>query len=39
MSLIAIQSLESRRRQFFMKPAYTMSRKKESNVFLLRRPK
>ena len=39
MSLTAIHSLESTRRKFFMKPTYTMSRKKESNVFLLRRPK
>ena len=39
MSLTAIHSVESTRRKFFMKPTYTMSRKKESNVFGLRRPK
>ena len=39
MSLTAISSLESTRRKFFMKPTYTMSRKKESNVFRLMRPK
>ena len=39
MSLTAIHSLESRRKKFFMKPTYTMSRKYESNVFVLRRPK
>ena len=39
MSLTAIHSLESTRRKFFMKSTYIMSRKKESNVFVLRRPK
>ena len=39
MSLRAISSLESARRKFFMKPTYIMSRKMESNVFGLRRPK
>ena len=39
MSLTDISSLESRRRKFFMNTTYIMSRKKESNVFVLRRPK
>ena len=39
MSLTAIATLESARRKFFMKPTYIMSRKMESNVFGLRRPK
>ena len=39
MSLIAIRTLESARRKFFMKQTYIMSRKMESNVFGLRRPK
>ena len=39
MSLTAIRTLESARRKFFMKPTYIMSRKEESNVFVLRRPK
>ena len=39
MSLRANSSLESARRKFFMKPTYIMSTKKESNVFVLRRPK
>ena len=39
MSLTAISSHESRRRKFFMNSANIMSRKKESNVFGLRRPK
>ena len=39
MGLRAIHSLESTRTQFFMKPTYTMSRKWESNVFVLKRPK
>ena len=39
MSLTAISSLESARRKFFMNSTYIMSRKKESNVFALRRPK
>ena len=39
MSLTAISSLESRRREFFMNSTYIMSRKKELNVFVLRKPK
>ena len=39
MSLTAIHSLESTRRKFFMNSKYIMSRKMESNVFGLRRPK
>ena len=39
MSLTAISSLESRRREFFMNSTYIMSRRSESNVFVLRRPK
>ena len=39
MSLTAISTLESARRKFFIKPTYIMSRKEESNVFRLRRPK
>ena len=39
MSLTAISSLESRRREFFMNSTYIMSRKYESNVFVLTRPK
>ena len=39
MSLRAISSLESARRKFFMNTTYIMSRKMESNVFGLRRPK
>ena len=39
MSLTAISSLESARRKFFMNTTYMMSRKKESNVFELRKPK
>ena len=39
MSLTAISSLESTRRKFFMNPTYIISRKLESNVFGLRRPK
>ena len=39
MSLTAIHSLESARRKFFMGSTYIMSRKKESNVFGLGRPK
>ena len=39
MSLTGISSLESTRRKFFMNSTYIMSRKKESNVFRLRRPK
>ena len=39
MSLTAISSLESARRKFFMNSTSIMSRKLESNVFGLRRPK
>ena len=39
MSLRANSSLESARRKFFMSSTYIMSRKMESNVFGLRRPK
>ena len=39
MSLTAMSSLESARRKFFIHPTYIMSRKYESNVFGLRRPK
>ena len=39
MNLTAIISLESTRRKFFMNSSYIMSRKQESNVFGLRRPK
>ena len=39
MSLTAISSLESSERKFFMNSKYNMSRKLESNVFGLRRPK
>ena len=39
MSLTAISSLESTRRKFFMNSTYIMSRKMESTVFVLRRPK
>ena len=39
MNLTAISSLESTRRKFFMYSTYIMSRKYESNVFGLRRPK
>ena len=39
MSLTAIRSFESGRRKFFMNSTYIMSRKLESNVFGLRRPK
>ena len=39
MSLTAISSLESARRNFFMYSTYIMSRKKGSNVFRLRRTK
>ena len=39
MSLTAISSLESVRRKFFMNTTYMMSRKKESDVFELRKPK
>ena len=39
MSLTAISSLESAKRKFFMNSTYIMSKKWESNVFGLRRPK
>ena len=39
MSLRAISSLESARRKFLMNSTYIMSRKMESNIFGLRRPK
>ena len=39
MNLTAIISLEPTRRKFFMNSSYIMSRKQESNVFGLRRPK
>ena len=39
MSLTAISWLESTRRKFFMYTTYIMSRKMESNVFVLRRLK
>ena len=39
MSLTAISWLESARRKFFMNTTYIMSRKKETYVFRLRRPK
>ena len=39
MCLIAMSLLESARRKFFMHSTYIMSRKLDSNVFGLRRPK
>ena len=39
MSRTAMNSLEAARRKFFMNSTHIMSRKKESNVFGLRRPK
>ena len=39
MSLTAISSLELAREKFFMNSTYIMSRKWETNVFMLRRPK
>ena len=39
MSLSVKSSLQSTRRKFFMNSTYIMSRKKESNVFRLSRPK
>ena len=39
MSRTAMSSLESARRKFFMNSTHIMSRKKESNVFGLRRPR
>ena len=39
MSLTAICSLDSARIKFFMSSTHIIARKKESNVFGLRRPK
>ena len=39
MSLTADSWVESARRKFFTNSTYIISRKKESNVFWLRRPK
>ena len=39
MSLTAKSSVGSARRKFFMNSTYIMSRKKESNVFGLKKPK
>ena len=39
MSLTAFSTLESARRKFVMKQTYILSRKWESNVFVLRTPK
>ena len=39
MSLTAISTLESARRKFFMNQTYILSKKWESNVFVVRRPK
>ena len=39
MSLTATSSMESARKKFFMNSTYIMSRKEESNVFGLSRPK
>ena len=39
MSLTATSSLESATRKFFLNSTYIMSRKMESNVFRLRKPK
>ena len=39
MTLTAMSLLESARRKFVMNSTYIMSRKKDSNVFALRRPK
>ena len=39
MSVTAIRTLESTRRKFFMNSTYIMSRKSESNLFGLSRPK
>ena len=39
MTLTAISSLESVRKKFFRNSTYIMSRKWESNLFWLRRPK
>ena len=39
MSLTAMNLLQSARRKFFMNSTYIMSRKKDSSVFGLTRPK
>ena len=39
MSLTAMSLLESARRKFFMNSTYIMSRKRDSHLFGLRRPK
>ena len=39
MSLTAMNLLECARRKFLMNSTYIMSRKKDSNVFALSRPK
>ena len=39
MSVAAMSLLESARRKFFMNSTYMMSRRWDSNVFGLRRPK
>ena len=39
MNLTAMRLLESARRKFFMNSTYIMSRRWDSNVFGLRRPK
>ena len=39
MSVTAIRALEWARRKFFMNSTYIMSRKSESNLFGLSRPK
>ena len=39
MSLTAFSSIESTRRKFLMNSTYIITRKKESNVFGLSRPK
>ena len=39
MTLTTLSSLESARKKFLMNTTYTISRKRKSNVFGLRRPK
>ena len=39
MTLTPLCSLESARKKFLMNPTYIMSRKWESNIFGLKRPK
>ena len=39
MSLKAMNFLQSARRKFFMNSTYIMSKKKDSNVFVVRRSK